>query len=72
MRGTAACSERRPTDRAYTRFNRRARTLDAARVDYVLVSDDIASRVRAADILGLLQWSDHAPVRVEVNADGSN
>jgi exodeoxyribonuclease-3 len=62
--------ERHPTDRAYTWFNRSARALDAARVDYVLVSDDIASRVSAADILGLLPWSDHAPVRLEIDANG--
>jgi exonuclease III len=36
----------------------------------VLVSDDIASRVSAADILGLLPWSDHAPVRLEIDANG--
>jgi len=58
--------ERHPTDRAYTWFNRRGRGLDAARVDYVLVSSDLAPRVRAADILDLLPWSDHAPVSVEL------
>jgi exodeoxyribonuclease III len=57
--------ERHPTERAYTWFNRRARGLDAARVDYVLVSSDLAVRVRAAEILDLLPWSDHAPVIVE-------
>ena len=57
--------ERHPTERAYTWFNRRARGLDAARVDYVLVSSDLAVRVRAAEILDVLPWSDHAPVIVE-------
>ena len=53
---------RHPTERAYTWFNRRTRDLDAARVDYALVSSDLAFRIRAADILDLLPWSDHAPV----------
>jgi exodeoxyribonuclease III len=57
--------ERHPADRAYTWFNRRARGLDAARVDYVLVSDDLSRKVRAAEIYGLLPWSDHAPISVE-------
>jgi exodeoxyribonuclease-3 len=55
-----------PTERAYTWFNRRARGLDAARVDYVLVSADLADRVRSADILAPLPSSDHAPVVVEL------
>jgi exodeoxyribonuclease III len=55
---------RHPEQRAYTWFNRRARGLDAARVDYVLVSEDLVAAVRSADILDLLPWSDHAPVRV--------
>ena len=58
--------ERHPEERSYTWYNRRARGLDAARVDYILVSADIVPRVRAADILDRLPWSDHAPVRVEV------
>jgi len=58
--------ERHPDERTYTWFNRRARGLDAARVDYILVSDDLVPRVRSADILDLLPWSDHAPVRVEL------
>ena len=58
--------ERHPTERAYTWFNRRARGLDAARVDYILVSSELAFRIRAADILDLLPWSDHAPVVVEL------
>jgi exodeoxyribonuclease III len=60
--------ERHATERAYTWFNRRARGLDAARVDYVLVSSDLALHVRAADILDLLPWSDHAPVTMELDA----
>ena len=58
--------ERHPKDRSYTWFNRRARGLDAARVDYILVSEDLVPRVRAADILDRQPWSDHAPVRVEL------
>ena len=42
---------RHPTERTYTWFNRRARGLDAARVDYALVSSDLAFVIRAADIL---------------------
>jgi exonuclease III len=58
--------ERHAEERVYTWFNRRARGLDAARVDYILVSEDLLPRVRAADILDLLPPSDHAPVRVEL------
>jgi exodeoxyribonuclease III len=58
--------EHQPQERAYTWFNRRARGLDAARVDYILVSEDLVPRVRSAEILDLLPWSDHAPVRVEL------
>ncbi len=58
--------ERHPDERTYTWFNRRASGLDAARVDYILVSDDLVPRVRSADILDLLPWSDHAPVRLEL------
>jgi exodeoxyribonuclease III len=58
--------ERHPAERAYTWFNRRARGLDAARVDYVLVSSELALRIRSADILAPLPWSDHAPVVVEL------
>jgi len=59
--------ERHPNERAYTWFNRRARGLDAARVDYVLMSADLVPRVRAAEILEPLPWSDHAPVVVELD-----
>jgi exodeoxyribonuclease-3 len=58
--------ERNVEKRAYTWFNRRARGLDAARVDYILVSEDLVPRVRSADILDLLPTSDHAPVSVEL------
>ena len=54
--------ERHPEERSYTWFNRRARGLDAARVDFILVSADLVPRVRAAEILGRLPWSDHAPL----------
>ena len=55
-----------PATRAYSWFNPRSRGLDAARVDYVVVSADLAPRVRAASILDRLPWSDHAPVNVEL------
>ena len=58
--------ERHAEQRGYTWFNRRARGLDAARVDYILVSADLVPCVRAANILELLPWSDHAPVLVEL------
>ena len=61
--------ERHPGERAYTWFNRRARGLDAARVDYVLVSRDLRPRIRAAEILDRLPWSDHAPVLVDLADD---
>jgi exodeoxyribonuclease III len=58
--------ERHPGERAYTWFNRRSRGLDAARVDYMLVSSDLAPSIRTAEILDLLPWSDHAPVAIEL------
>ena len=58
--------ERHPGDRAYTWFNRRARGLDAARVDYALISSDLVPRVRAAEILEPGPWSDHAPIALEL------
>ena len=61
-----------PNERAYTWFNRRARGLDAARVDYVLVSEDLVARVDAADILDLLPASDHAPIRVTLRMPSLN
>lgn len=56
--------ERHPKERAYTWFNRHARGLGAARVDYILVSDDLVPRVTSANILDLLPWSDHAPLEL--------
>jgi len=58
--------ERHPDERAYTWFNRRARGLDAARVDYILVSADLMPHIVAADVLPLLPWSDHAPISLEL------
>jgi len=60
--------ERHPGERGYTWFNRRARGLDAARVDYILVSDDLLPRVRAAHILERRPPSDHAPVSLDMTA----
>jgi exodeoxyribonuclease III len=54
------------TERRYTWFKRGSRTLDAARVDYILVSDDLAPAVHSAEILELLPHSDHAPIAVEL------
>lgn len=54
-----------PEARGYTWFNPRARGLDAARVDYVLVSRDVA--VASAEILDAVAdrpGSDHAPIAV--------
>jgi exodeoxyribonuclease-3 len=48
--------ERHPATRAYTWFNRRARRLDAARVDFILCSRALAPHVLACGI-------DDAPVR---------
>lgn len=57
---------RNPAARGYTWFNRRARGLDAARVDYVLVSEDLVPRVSEAAILDLHPWSDHAPISLHI------
>jgi exodeoxyribonuclease III len=57
--------ERHPKERGYTWYNRRARGLDAARVDYILVSEDLAPRIRSAEILERHPWSDHAPVSID-------
>ena len=54
------------SERGYTWFKRGSRTLDAARVDYILVSQDLAPAVRSAEILELLPHSDHAPIAVEL------
>ncbi len=58
--------ERNPEKRGYTWFNKRSRGLDAARVDYILVSDDLVPRVRDAEILEPRPPSDHAPITVEI------
>jgi exodeoxyribonuclease III len=55
-----------PDERGYTWFNPRARTLDAARVDYIMVSADLVARVKAASIGDRLPGSDHAPITVQV------
>jgi exodeoxyribonuclease-3 len=55
-----------PEERAYTWHNKRARHLDAARVDYALVSRALVPRVRAAEVLRLRTESDHAPIAVEL------
>ena len=54
-----------PDERGYSWFNPRARTLDAARVDYILVSPDLVGHVRAATIMDRHAWSDHAPIAIE-------
>lgn len=63
--------ERHPETRAYTWFNRRARRLDAARVDFILCSRGLAADVAGCGIdeaPGARPGSDHAPVWCEVNA----
>jgi exodeoxyribonuclease-3 len=60
--------ERNPEARGYTWFNPRSRSLDAARIDYFLVSRDAV--VRDAAILPRHAWSDHAPLTLDV-APGS-
>lgn len=60
--------ERNPDARAYTWFNKRSRRLDAARVDYALVSRDLVSRVQATTIESdpvLRPGSDHAPLTLD-------
>jgi exonuclease III len=61
--------ERHPALRKYTWFNRRARAgrLDAARVDFSLISRSLLPRVVAASIEDqptLRFGSDHAPIRL--------
>jgi exonuclease III len=41
-----------------------ARSLDAARVDYFLVSPELVDRVRDARIHERHPWSDHAPISI--------
>jgi exodeoxyribonuclease III len=55
--------ELHPDERKYTWFNPRSRSLDAARVDYALISRALADRVVAADIEeDARRPSDHAPI----------
>jgi exodeoxyribonuclease III len=61
-----------PEARGYTWFDARAARfgrLDAARVDYFLVSESLAPRVKAAGILAEPAYrpgSDHAPITLEI------
>jgi exodeoxyribonuclease III len=63
---------RNPDRRAYTWFNRvaaRYGRLDAARVDYALISKSLSSAVIDADIVedqALVLGSDHAPLTLEI------
>lgn len=62
--------DRHPTVRAYTWFGRtRGGRLDAARVDYAIVSEELAPHVTSAVILDgptLRLHSDHAPIALEL------
>lgn len=63
--------ERHPDTRAYTWFNRRARRLDAARVDFILCSHALARDVIDCGIDETPEarpGTDHAPVWVELEA----
>lgn len=58
-----------PDARKYTWFNRRARRLDAARVDFALVSEELLPDVLEADVWedeALREPSDHAPLMVRL------
>lgn len=64
-----------PDQRAYTWYSRTARTLDAARVDYALVSRELVGAVRAAEIgprpeRGAV--SDHASLWITLGATASS
>jgi len=64
--------ERHPDTRAYTWFNKRARRLDAARVDFVLASRALVPQVVDCGIdeeAGARPGTDHAPVWVELDLD---
>jgi len=56
-----------PTERAYTWYQR-GRRLDAARVDYALVSRALMPRVARAEVLARRPDSDHAPIVVELDS----
>lgn len=58
--------ERNPTTHGYTWFNARSRRLDAARVDYMLVSEELLPRVEEAGILEERAGSDHAPLTLRL------
>ena len=58
-----------PEERGYTWFNPRSRRLDAARVDYVLVSEELLPAVESAAIrmeASDREGSDHAPITVTI------
>ena len=64
-----------PDRRAYTWYRRGARTLDAARVDYALVSRELVADVRAAEVGPRPQpgaVSDHASVWITLRATASS
>lgn len=60
-----------PDARQYSWFGRtRTGALDAARVDYIVISEALVPRVRAAEILDdrrLRPHSDHAPLRLDLD-----
>lgn len=56
-----------PEERGYTWYAPWAKhRLDAARVDYIVVSTDVIPRVREASILPRHPWSDHAPLSLDL------
>ena len=56
-----------PDERGYTWYAPWAKhRLDAARVDYIVVSTDVIARVRDASILPRHPWSDHAPLSLDL------
>lgn len=60
-----------PEAKQYTWFGRtRSGALDAARVDYIVIGEELLPRVRAAEILDdrrLRPHSDHAPLRLDLD-----
>lgn len=64
--------ELHPDARKYTWFNPRSRRLDAARVDYALVSRSLRDRVIAADIEeDAREPSDHAPIWLQLRGNAA-
>jgi exodeoxyribonuclease-3 len=64
-----AFRELHPDARAYTWFNKRSRALDAARVDFALVSRSLMPRIVSASIdqrPAARAGSDHAPLSIEL------